>query len=65
MNPRQLLADRLAADFTSFVRQAWPVLHPTRELIWDWPYDLLCEHLIMVASRKTKRLIVNIPPRCL
>jgi predicted phage terminase large subunit-like protein len=46
-----------------FVRQAWPVLNPGRELIWSWHYDLLCEYLTLVRLRKVRRLIVNVPPR--
>ena len=46
-----------------FVRQAWQVLHPGRELVWSWHYDLLCEYLKMVRKRAVQRLIINVPPR--
>jgi predicted phage terminase large subunit-like protein len=62
---RPLLADRLAHDFSAFVKQAWRVLHPNRRLIWSWHYDLLCELLTMVKERRLLRLIVNVPPRTL
>lgn len=55
---------RLAeSDLSQFARQAWPVLHPGRELKWSWHYDLLCEYLTLVYQRKVRRLIINVPPR--
>ena len=62
---RPLVGESLAYDFAGFVKQAWFVLHPGRPLIWSWHYDLMCEHLTLVKQRKTLRLIVNTPPRCL
>jgi predicted phage terminase large subunit-like protein len=58
-----LLADRLASDFAAFVKKAWPIIHPTRPLVWSWHYDLLCEYLTAVKQRKVTRLIINVPPR--
>lgn len=60
---RSLLADRLASDFAAFVKKAWPIIHPTRPLVWSWHYDLLCEYLTAVKQRKVTRLIINVPPR--
>ncbi len=62
---RPLIADRLANDFSAFVRKAWTVLQPNRSLIWSWHYDFLCEQLTLVKQRRLLRLIVNIPPRTL
>jgi predicted phage terminase large subunit-like protein len=50
-------------DLIPFVRQAWEVLQPGRELVWSWHYELLCEHLLQVKQRKVRRLIINVPPR--
>jgi predicted phage terminase large subunit-like protein len=60
---RPLLAEHLATDFGAFVRAAWRVVHPGRTLHWNWSYDLLCEHLMLVRQRKILRLIWNCPPR--
>lgn len=62
---RPLLADRLANDFSAFVKKAWTVLQPNRTLIWSWHYDFLCEQLTLVKQRRLLRLIVNVPPRTL
>jgi predicted phage terminase large subunit-like protein len=55
----------LQADFALFVKAAWPILEPGTKLSWSWHYDLMCEHLTLAAEKKTKRLIINIPPRTL
>jgi predicted phage terminase large subunit-like protein len=47
----------------SFIKQAWPILHPGHKLISSWHYDYLCEYLMQVKERKVKRLIINVPPR--
>jgi predicted phage terminase large subunit-like protein len=62
---RPLLANRLAHDFPAFVKKAWTVLQPNRQLIWSWHYDYLCEQLTLVKQRQLLRLIVNVPPRTL
>jgi len=52
------------ASFPEFVRAAWRVvLEPDRPLVWSWHYDYLCEWLQMVDEWKTRKLIVNVPPR--
>lgn len=56
---------RLQADFTAFAKAAWSILEPGNKLSWSWHYDLIAEHLMMAAERKTKRLLINIPPRTL
>lgn len=56
-------AKSLSGDLASFVRTAWPTLHPGAKLSWSWHYDLLAEYLTLVRDRKIQRLIINIPPR--
>jgi hypothetical protein len=60
-----LLAESLANDLPGFAKEAWHVLHPGRQLVWSWHYDLICEHLVLVKQRKLRRLIINVPPRTL
>ena len=62
---RPLLAEGLANDLAGFVKEAWPILHPGRALIWSWHFDLMCEYLTLVKRRKIRGLIVNTPPRCI
>jgi predicted phage terminase large subunit-like protein len=52
-----------ARDLATFLREAWQVLEPSRTLVWSWHYDLLCEYLDLVAQRRIRRLIINVPPR--
>lgn len=55
----------LQADFTAFVKAAWPILEPGNKLSWSWHYDLIAEYLTLAAEKMIKRLIINIPPRTL
>lgn len=55
----------LQADFSAFVKAAWPILEPGNELSWSWHYDLMAEYLTLAADKKLRRLIINIPPRTL
>ncbi len=55
----------LENDLAEFAKQAWPILHPGRKLVWSWHYDYLCEHLVLVKRRELRRLIINVPPRTL
>jgi hypothetical protein len=55
----------LRADFTAFVKAAWPILEPGNSLSWSWHYNLIAEYLTLAAEKKCRRLIINIPPRTL
>jgi predicted phage terminase large subunit-like protein len=47
-----------------FARRAWP--HITRRpFIDNWHIKVICDALEGVAAGKTRRLIINIPPRCM
>src|SRR5271170_3138133 len=60
----KLLDKSLAQDsFAQFVRQAWHIVEPATELVWNWHLDALCEYLEAVADGDVTRLIVNLPPR--
>src|ERR1700685_1778110 len=60
---RPMIASHLTRDLAAFCRAAWPTLHPGAKLSWTLSHDLICEHLVLVAQRKTRRLIINCPPR--
>jgi len=55
----------LAKDFAAFVKAAWPILEPGREMIWNWHIDYICAYLEAVANGTIQRLVINIPPRCM
>lgn len=50
-------------SLSDFVREAFHVVEPARELIWGWHIDAICDHLEAASRGEIKRLIINIPPR--
>ena len=55
----------LQADFGAFVRWAWNILEPGRQLRWNWSVELICRFLQDFAFRKFRRGIINVPPRAM
>lgn len=55
---------RCAEDsLASFVAQAWHVIEPETDLIWNWHIDTVCAYLeAAFHGRISPRLIINIPP---
>ena len=47
-----------------FTQQMWPSIEP-REYKDNWHIRVICEHLQAVTQGEIKRLIINIPPRCM
>lgn len=54
------LAERSLGEY---IRQAWPTIEPTTDLIWNWHIDCIAEHLEAVTSGEITRLVINVPPR--
>lgn len=52
------------SSLPEFIKLAWPIVEPTRKLIWNWHLDVMCEVLTDVTRGNIKRLIINIPPGC-
>ena len=50
-------------DFGFFARGGLQELHPAVRILWNWHLDLICSHLMDVFEGRTRRLIINIPPR--
>ena len=46
-----------------FFKQAWPHIEGAKEFIGGKHIQIICEHLELVANRKIKRLLINLPPR--
>ena len=59
---RELEHRRLTGSLAEFVRGAWHILEPGRELVWNWHLETVCAYLEAVHRRRIRRLIVNIPP---
>ena len=53
----------LSQSFSEFVKAAWPVLEPGRDMIWNWHIDYICEYLEAVSRGDIQRLVINVPPR--
>lgn len=49
-------------SFSNFVKEAWHVVEPARELKWGWALDAVCEHLEWVHRGDILRLLMNVPP---
>lgn len=47
-----------------FIQQAWDAIDPA-EYVHGWHIDLIAEHLEAVTRGEIKRLLINIPPRCM
>jgi hypothetical protein len=55
----------LRHDLTSFTRFAFDILHSHAEYQHNWHIDAIEYTLAQVSEGKTKRLIINMPPRTL
>lgn len=53
----------METDLTMFIREAWPIIEPGRPMLWNWHLTDICFYMQMFATRKIKRLILNVPPR--
>ena len=49
-------------SFKSFVRDAWPTLHPTTKFLDNWHIDAICEHLEAQTRGDIQRLMIAVPP---
>lgn len=52
----------VAKSLAEFWRAVWDIVEPSRELIWSWHMDALCEHLEAVTAGDIKQLTIQIPP---
>ena len=59
------LIDRALAkrSLAEFARQAFLILEPRTDLVWNWHLDLICEYLEQVNAGAISRLVINCPPR--
>ncbi len=56
--------DELARrDFAMFVRQVFPLVHGGGVLDWNWHLDAMAHSLAEIDRGRSKRLLVNLPPR--
>lgn len=48
----------------NFIRYAWRHMDPA-DYVTNWHIDAIAEHLEAVADGEIRRLIINLPPRCM
>lgn len=62
--PLEDLETRLAElRLSAFVKQAWHIVEPDKELSWNWHHDAICEYLEAVCRGEIRNLLVTVPPR--
>lgn len=49
-------------DLASFVHKAWDIIDPGNRLVWGYPMDAICDHLMAVDSGHIRRLLMSVPP---
>lgn len=60
---RQAARDDLAlAHLADFVRWAWPIVEPGRDLCWNWHIEVICEALERVSAGELRELVICVPP---
>lgn len=53
------------ASLYEFVKQAWAVVEPGRKFVDGAHIKAICDHYEAVTEGRMRKLIVNIPPRCM
>ncbi len=58
-------AELARRDLAVFVKQAWAVLTPGKELWWGWYLQAICDHLQAVTEGRVRKLAISLPPNTL
>lgn len=59
------IAQLYRTSVPAFVDFAFRELHPGKKLTWHWYLDVIADRVDAVLKGKTKRLVINAPPRTL
>ena len=62
-NPAAFLREMQRRDFASFLDRAWPYISGGELLERNWHFDAMAHRLELVRSGKSRRLLINLPPR--
>jgi predicted phage terminase large subunit-like protein len=65
MKDKQLLQAILRTDLKSFICKVFDTINPGIAFNNAWYLDLIADHLESIEYDAYKRLVINIPPRCL
>ncbi len=58
----EIRVEKARRNLAEFVRQAWHIVEPGTQLLWNWHIDAVSEHLQAVTEGHIRRLVINIPP---
>lgn len=62
---QEMLNSVCRADFDAFAMKAFEIIEPGTEYEWNWHIGCISAFLMAVERGDIKRLIINLPPRCL
>jgi predicted phage terminase large subunit-like protein len=60
----EVQAELALKSMSHFMRYGWLYVDPS-DYLHNWHIDVIAEHLMAVNYGQTRKLIINIPPRCL
>lgn len=50
------------ASLAEFIRQAWDIVEPGVDYVYNWHIGAICDHLEAVVRGEIKDLLINVPP---
>lgn len=65
MNEREVLNAACRQSFDAFAMRAFRIIEPATKYDQNWHIQCICEFLEAAYKGEIKRLIINLPPRCL
>lgn len=65
LTPELVEGQKLSRSLRRYVDRAWHVVEPATPFIPNWHVDAICDHLEAISAGEIRRLIINIPPRCM
>ncbi len=64
-SPTAINAEKLRRRLFPFIVAAWSIVEPGAKFVSNWHIGLMCEYLEALTLRQLRRVIFNIPPRCM
>lgn len=55
----------LKTNLSAFIQRTFSTVDPATEYLHNWHVDVIADYLEACRQREIKRLIINVPPRCL
>lgn len=62
-NPVLVLRELRRHDFLAFLERAWVHINGGQMLMFNWHIDALAHQLDLVATGRSRRMMINLPPR--